>query len=170
MTCGIYKITSPIGEIYIGQSCNIENRFKQYYTQRCTEQPKLFKSLCKYGYINHIFEVIEECDKSLLNKQESHYQKFYNVLEKGLNCRIESDGKCKRIVDNETKYKMGSSFRNKHTKNSIKVKCLFTGKIYPSVKNCAKVNNINYSTLKQKLNGYNRIKSEQFIYLKDEVI
>ena len=28
---GIYKITSPIGRIYIGQSIDVERRFKNYY-------------------------------------------------------------------------------------------------------------------------------------------
>jgi len=29
-TIGIYKITSPTGKIYVGQSCNIERRFNTY--------------------------------------------------------------------------------------------------------------------------------------------
>ena len=28
--CGIYKITSPTGRIYIGQSKNIKQRFRDY--------------------------------------------------------------------------------------------------------------------------------------------
>lgn len=29
-TVGIYKITSPTGEIYVGQSCCIKTRYKDY--------------------------------------------------------------------------------------------------------------------------------------------
>lgn len=30
MTCGIYKITSPSGRVYVGQSVDIERRFAEY--------------------------------------------------------------------------------------------------------------------------------------------
>ena len=35
---GIYKITNPKGKIYIGQSINIENRFKVYKRYNCKGQ------------------------------------------------------------------------------------------------------------------------------------
>ena len=58
---GIYKITSPSGRVYIGQSVNIEKRFLSYSKLlRCKTQIKLFRSFLKYGVINHIFETIEE--------------------------------------------------------------------------------------------------------------
>ena len=46
MTCGIYKITSPTGRVYIGQSTAIEKRFNDYarYTS-CHRQVRLYASL-----------------------------------------------------------------------------------------------------------------------------
>jgi len=161
-TIGIYKITSPTGKIYVGQSCNVEKRFERYRIQRCTQQPKLFKSLCKYGYINHNFEIIEICNLEQLNEKEHYWQIYYDVLNKGLNSRIDSFGKVKVELSKETRFKLGSSFRNKHTANSIKVKCLKTGTIYPSIKNCAKLNNINYNTLKQQLNNNYNSKTKDY--------
>jgi group I intron endonuclease len=84
---GIYKITSPSGKIYIGQSVDIERRFSMYKRlHQCKFQPKLYYSLRKYGTENHIFEVIEDCDIELLNERERYYQDFYDVLNGGLNC------------------------------------------------------------------------------------
>lgn len=80
---GIYKITNPKGEIYIGQSTNIEARWENYRKLRCRDQRLLFKSLAKYGWLNHTFEIIEECQD--LNNREQYWIKFYNSLDEGLN-------------------------------------------------------------------------------------
>jgi group I intron endonuclease len=85
---GIYKITSPTGRIYIGQSINIEARFYVYKKKHCKKQPALFNSLSKHGVDNHFFEVIEECEISALNERERYYQDLFFVIEKGLNCKL----------------------------------------------------------------------------------
>ena len=86
---GIYKITSPSGKIYIGQSVDIEKREKEYLSiSNCKGQRKLYNSLLKYGFSEHIFEIIEECKVEVLNERERHWQDFYNVLKEGLNCRL----------------------------------------------------------------------------------
>lgn len=86
---GIYKITNPKGRIYIGQSTNIEKRFNHYKRLDCKYQIRLYNSFVKYGYINHKFEVITECDIEHLNEKERYFQECYNVLSKnGLNCRL----------------------------------------------------------------------------------
>ena len=38
---GIYKLTSPSGSIYIGQSWNIEHRMMNYKNHHCKDQPEL---------------------------------------------------------------------------------------------------------------------------------
>lgn len=83
---GIYKITSPSNRIYIGQSIKIEDRIKSYKNLKCKEQPKLYKSLLKYGFENHKIEVLIECNESKLNELERHYQEEYDSIENGLNC------------------------------------------------------------------------------------
>jgi len=172
MKCGIYKITNcPTGKIYVGQSCNIDNRFKSYKNQRCTEQPKLFKSLCKYGYINHKFEIIEECSKNDLNNKERYWQDFYDVLGvNGLNSILIGSDKYKCVISDDSRFKMGSGFRGKPTVNSIKVKNIYTNEIFRSIKECARLNNIKYSLLKDCLSGRVFNKLNQFIYLKNEII
>jgi group I intron endonuclease len=77
---GIYKITSPTSKIYIGQSTDIEKRWKDYFTlARCKSQTKLYNSLKNHGYQNHKFEVIEECSENNLLERENYWKIYYKV-------------------------------------------------------------------------------------------
>lgn len=44
---GIYKITSPTNKIYVGQSIDIEKRWKKYRDWVNHNQPKIFRSMKK---------------------------------------------------------------------------------------------------------------------------
>ena len=92
--CGIYRITSPVGKIYIGQSKNFEKRFSDYRRGRCPQQRKLFNSFYKYGFSNHTIEIIEICDIEDLDCRERYWQDFYNVKDRelGLNCVLVACG------------------------------------------------------------------------------
>jgi group I intron endonuclease len=79
---GIYKITNPKRKIYIGQSIHIEKRFDQYKYNITSQQTKLYNSLKKYGYENHIFEIIEECSLEFLNEKETYWKQHYLNLFK----------------------------------------------------------------------------------------
>jgi group I intron endonuclease len=84
---GIYKITSPSGKIYIGQSVNILSRINKYKNAKCITQPIILKSILKYGWENHLFEIVCECDKQELNEKERYYQELFDCIGKnGLNC------------------------------------------------------------------------------------
>ncbi len=104
---GIYKITSPSGKIYIGQSMDIEKRFKQYENIHTVKQIRLDRSLLKYGYENHNIEFIEECEEDQLNNRERYWQDYYDVIgENGMNCRLQkSDDKSGKLSP-ETKLKI----------------------------------------------------------------
>jgi len=113
---GIYKITSPFSKIYIGQSWNIENRFKKYKYLSCKTQIKLYNSLLKYGWLNHKFEVIDILDYSiatqeLLDKKEIYYWKKYKNLNFKL-LNIKNPGS-KGKHSQETKDKIGNSNKGK---------------------------------------------------------
>lgn len=90
MKSGIYKITNPKGKIYIGQSVNAHGRINEYKRlHNCNEQFLIYNSLKKYGVENHLFEIIETCEKILLNEREHWYMNFYNTRNRkfGLNIR-----------------------------------------------------------------------------------
>ena len=118
---GIYKITSPSGKIYIGQSVDIKTRFRKYKYLNCKRQTYLYNSFQKYGVENHTFEIIEECTLEQLNEREIYWGTYYNVLNKnGLNLRLgDANGKCSE----ETKQKIGKGNKNKimseEAKNNI---------------------------------------------------
>jgi group I intron endonuclease len=57
---GIYKVLSPTGKVYIGQSRDIKKRFYQYHMKYCINQSILFKSLKKHGPENHVFSIVHE--------------------------------------------------------------------------------------------------------------
>lgn len=118
---GIYKITSPNGKVYIGQSINIEKRFNTYYKLHCKSQIILYNSFVKYGIENHKFEILEECLVKNLNIRERFYQDNYNVLEKGLNCKLTHTNNKSGFVSIETKIKMSKSslLMTQETKNKI---------------------------------------------------
>lgn len=105
---GIYKIISPNNRIYIGQSVDIEKRFKSYkrlYVKN-QKQTKLHRSFIKYGVLNHKFEIVLECKESELNNYERYYQELYNCLEDGLNCNLTSTNDKSGKVSKETLQKM----------------------------------------------------------------
>jgi group I intron endonuclease len=87
---GIYKVTNPKNRIYIGQSIDILDRFDNYRKLECKKQRLLYRSLKKYGYEAHKFEIITECDIDQLNNLERYYQDLYNVLDRncGLNLML----------------------------------------------------------------------------------
>ena len=129
---GIYKITSPSGKIYIGQSIDIKYRFSYYYRCECKNQIRLYNSFLKYGVKNHIFEIIEECEVDLLNKRELFWQKHYETInEKGLNCFYTTDENGYREISEKTKLKMSNAQKGrKHSKETrLKISESNKGKI-----------------------------------------
>jgi len=110
---GIYKITSPSGRVYIGQSVNIENRWARYRSLDCQDMPKLYASLNKYGHGAHCFNVVEECDTSNLNERERHWQEHYNVVKEGLNCKLVGTEDRSGYTSEETKRKIGKANKGK---------------------------------------------------------
>ena len=118
---GIYKITSPSGKNYIGQSINIHKRWSQYKKYHVhIKQTKIKNSLNKYGVEYHIFEIIEECSIEQLNEREVYWIKYYNSFNDGLNLREGGEGgamkeETKLILRNQ---RLGKKL-NKETCNKI---------------------------------------------------
>lgn len=164
---GIYKITSPSERIYIGQSRDIERRFKNYKSSGSVGQLKLQKSFLKYGYINHIFEVVEECAISELNKREHYWGHFYNSIENGLNLELPNPEKIANEISREfsEEHKINLSLAQMGPKNhrfgkigkqshrSKSVICTETGMTFESITACANYSGWDRSHLNEMLNG-----------------
>ena len=104
---GIYKITSPTGKIYIGQSWNIKRRVKDYKNGRAKGQPYLHNSLVKYGKASHKFEVIHKLEETVTQEDLNYWETLYwqkckdeginvlNVKEPGSNGKHSEESKRK---------------------------------------------------------------------------
>lgn len=109
---GIYKITSPSKKIYIGQSVDIEIRFKRYKNLHCKKQIRLYNSFLKYGVDKHKFEILCECNVEELNDKERYYQDVFSSIGKtGLNCFLtkSSDRSGKHSEETRKKMSLNSS-------------------------------------------------------------
>ena len=92
----IYSITNKInGKRYIGQSINIDNRWKEHI--RNIDNPNknntIYKALRKYGLENFIFEVLEECTESELDDKEIYWIEYYDSYNNGYNMNTGGNGR-----------------------------------------------------------------------------
>ena len=120
---GIYKITSPTKKVYIGQSTNIEKRFKNYEGLHCKKQPAIYNSLLKYGVNKHKFEVLCECEISELNDKERYYQDVFSATGKnGLNCSLTKSSDRSGEFSDEHKLKISKANKGKIRSEEIIIK------------------------------------------------
>ena len=88
---GIYKITNKVnGKVYIGQSDNIERRWKNhkkdaFWSNGHVYNYPLYRAMRKYGLDNFLFEILEECKKEELNQKEVSYIAQYDSFHNGYN-------------------------------------------------------------------------------------
>lgn len=182
MISGIYKITNPKGRTYIGQSININKRFKGYrsslYNSR--KQVRLSRSFKKHGIDNHIFEILEECNLSVLNERERYWQEKYKVLSRnGLNCLYQSyEGRSGKMSE-ESKKKVSISKKGckawnkglKMNKGSIRAQEIIdvsTGEIFKNIKLASDKIGMNRTTLNAMLSGQNRNKTSMMYNKKNK--
>ena len=82
---GIYAIINNINnKKYIGQSINIERRFKEHHHKPFNKNSKMFntpiyKAIRKYGFENFSFVILEECTKKELDKRERYWINYYET-------------------------------------------------------------------------------------------
>jgi group I intron endonuclease len=94
----IYKITSPSGSLYIGQTINLKKRINAYRCdiKKYNKDIKLHNSLRKYGWDAHVLEIIEEVPEELLNERERYWVAYYKTYcykyPDGLNMTEGGDG------------------------------------------------------------------------------
>ena len=160
---GIYKITSPSGKIYIGQSSNINRRMIEHKYNSKTKNLKLYSSIRKYGLENHKIEVIflsNDIDEK--NKMESFFINQFDSIENGLN-HVDVinntigffSGK-KHTEENVLKIKQrmsGYKPVNAIKKRMKKVFCGYTNKFYDSISECARDLNVSHAYISNQLNG-----------------
>jgi group I intron endonuclease len=88
MKIGIYKIeNTATNKVYIGQSINIDRRFKDHRqslkTLTCNDKIKVDAET--YGNEVFVFNIIELCEADRLDSREGYYVKKYNSIVNGYN-------------------------------------------------------------------------------------
>lgn len=113
MTCGIYKITNTInGKMYIGQSVNIEKRWKVHKYMRYNDMNnKLYRAMNKHGFDNFVFSIICEVPKSALDEYEISYIKYYDTVDNGYNIKHGGQGERYYIQTEEHKKKNSEALK-----------------------------------------------------------
>lgn len=91
MSCGIYIIKNLLNQkIYIGQSVNIEERWKQHCAgYGITHNSAIDIAIQKYGKDNFSLEILELCPRDKLNNKEIYYADLYDsYIPNGYNINI----------------------------------------------------------------------------------
>lgn len=89
---GIYKITNKTNnKAYVGQSNNIERRFKEHQTCGGRSRIPLDLAIQKYGINNFTYEIIEECSIEELNERENYWITRLETHITGYNCNTGGD-------------------------------------------------------------------------------
>lgn len=122
---GVYKIFCfKNGKIYIGQSVDVEKRFKDHkYNLRKNKHtnPILQHAWNFYEEKDFEFSIVEECEKNkqFLNEREQYWMDHYKVCEEGFNIKPKADAS---EISEETKRKIGAFNKGKVTSEETKKK------------------------------------------------
>jgi len=133
---GIYKIISPSGRIYIGQSINVNDRLRHHQKNPDKNLVKLYNSFMKYGIEAHTFEVLnifnEDISQHYLNMFEQLHaaneiikgKQLLNIRRPGSNGALsqESKDKISRAKKGKTAWNKGipMSIEQRHLLSEIK--------------------------------------------------
>ena len=109
----IYKLTNLInGKVYIGQTTDLQSRFRRYRYVQCKQQIKIYLALKKYGHENFSFEVFDiATDYDTLNFLEECYISCFDSMNNGYNSL--PGGTDRKIITDETRIKMSLSKKGK---------------------------------------------------------
>lgn len=113
---GIYRITSPTGSIYIGQSIDIYHRWYMYKKLHCKGQPSLYSSFKEHGVDAHKFEIICECEVKDLSNLEKIYVGLYKTFNTAHGLNLKPGGKTS-LMSEASKKKHSESLKKAWAKN-----------------------------------------------------
>ncbi len=118
----IYKITSPSGKSYIGQTIHFEKRMRAHSSSK--GGTKLSNSIKSYGWDNHSVEILCQglFTEEGLNQLEIHYIRVYNSFQGGLNLTQGGGGARGRIPSEETKGKISVARKGRPKSEETKAK------------------------------------------------
>jgi group I intron endonuclease len=166
----IYKITSPTNKIYVGKTVNLSTRKSYYRSNNNKSQKIISNSIDKYGWDNHIFEVIDTTSIDSLNELEVKYIKELNSYHydnpKGMNLTKGGDGSFGRKDSEETKLKRVSHHIGVKRSEKTKELMSLSKKGKPSSRKGVKLSNETKNRIGESNKG--KVKPESFYIQKKE--
>lgn len=153
----VYMITSPSNRLYVGSTSNLQKRIYSYSKLSCKTQIKLYNSLVKYGWDNHIFEIVWTGPIEDMYKYETMIGWGFDVLESNnLNLKLPKLNNLWNCLSIETRNKMSKSKIGRILSEESKIKIRKNNK--GKLRSQETKNKISYSK-KGKYTSYNAIES-----------
>lgn len=126
----IYKITSPNNKIYIGQTRDLIKRKSSYKCLHCKSQFRIYNSIKKYGWSNHIFEIVHYLPNDTLQNTINIYELFYWQLYKDCNIEMLNIKTCgsngrnsQEAIDKISKANKGNKYASGKRSKEFKENC-----------------------------------------------
>lgn len=114
---GIYMFTNKLtNDIYIGQSINLANRFKNYFNisyLKHKDSLVISRALIKYGFSNFSITILEYCEISDLVTREQYY---FDILKPKYNTLKIAGSSLTHKHTEETKKKISDSLKGIYVK------------------------------------------------------
>lgn len=160
---GVYKITNPLNEVYVGSTQTITRRRSSYSTVKNTYNCLLLESYKQYGIKNHSFEIIETfpegtTKEELVTVEEAYVMQLEDEGIRTLNIMYSENNKSKRSEWGKSIKKPGTG--RKGVKPFLNNKVLQldkkTGKLireWNNVYEAAETLKINLTVLKRAVQG-----------------
>lgn len=127
MSTGIYKFQNLITqEVYIGQSVNLEDRYKKHKRECFNGSTPFYQAIQHWGWDNFSYEIIEFCDKEKLNEREVFWIEYYDSYHNGYNAT--RGGSNKNSINEEeiiSLYKQGLSPKEIKTQMDISLTSVY---------------------------------------------
>lgn len=132
MTCGIYLIVrEDTSQMYVGQSNNIERRWKEHIRGADIDSSRLERAMRKHGANKFSIKTITELpdDEKLLNTHEKYWINFYNTYEDKFHYNLSEGGETspmknpdtvKKVLENRVDQSGENNpfYKKQHTKES----------------------------------------------------
>lgn len=165
MVAGVYKIVSPSGKVYVGQSNDIHRRFIEHKSYTSKTNTKLGNTISKYGIDNLKKSILYKTNcQSARDILESVIIEVNDLTNKGLNHL--NGGGVEEIKNGFAGHKHSEEFkqRMRDTKKGVtptkaiekrkkKVYCTYNNKQYNSISSCARDLNVSQPLCSMMLNG-----------------